>query len=276
MSQTDLAGIDHWEGVYKSMTPADTPPAGNCVPADYGSIVIAEALMNEISNCRATSILEVGCGNSIWLPYIARQTGATIAGLDYSEAGCELSRRQLAAEGIPGTIFCADLFQAAAADIGSYDFVYSLGMVEHFTDTGEVLAQLLKFVRPGGVLFTEVPNLKSVHGLLSWIWQPELLAKHNPLSKRDLIRAYEHLRLEKIRGYYAGVFSMEIVAWELYPRWPRLVPLLRPYLNRIRTSVDYRLRKSGRLNGTAAIAPYLCVVGQKPGSASDSSYLTRP
>ena len=264
MSQADLAGIDHWEDVYKSIGAVDSRPAGSCVPADYGSIVIAEALLTEIARCGATKILEVGCGNSIWLPYVARETGATVAGLDYSEAGCELSRRQLAAEGIKGEIFCADLFQANAADIGRYDFVYSLGMVEHFTDTVEVLARLLEFVRPGGMLFSEVPNLKSIHGILSWIWQPELLAKHYPLSKRDLMRAYGQLGLQKIRGQYAGVFSMDVVAWEHYPRWPRLVPLLRPYLSRIRTSVDYRLRKSGRLKGFAPIAPYVYAVGQKP------------
>jgi SAM-dependent methyltransferase len=210
-------------------------------------------------------ILEVGCGNSIWLPYVGLKTGAAVAGLDYSEVGCELARSQLAAAGVPGKVFCGDLFNVNTAEVGRYDFVFSLGMVEHFTDTVEVLSKLLELVNPGGVLFTEVPNLKSIHGLLSWIWQPELLAKHNPLGKRDLIAAYRRLGLEGIEGHYVGVFSLDIVAWPIYPRWPRRAPRLLPTITRARNSVDYRMRRWGRFEGgTAPLAPYLCVIGRKP------------
>jgi len=261
LEQVDLAGIEHWDSRYQTVSPAEAW----FEPADYGSIALTRALIAEMGLSKPASILEVGCGNSIWLPYVGLKTRAAVAGLDYSEVGCELARSQLAAAGVTGKIFCGDLFNIDAAEVGSYDFVYSLGMVEHFTDTTEVLSKLLELVNPGGVLFTEVPNLKSIHGLLSWIWQPELLAKHYPLGKRDLIGAYKELGLEGIRGQFVGVFSLDIVAWPIYPRWPRLAPRLLPTIMRARNSVDYRMRKWGRYDGgTALLAPYLCVTGRKP------------
>jgi SAM-dependent methyltransferase len=261
LEQVDLAGIEHWDSRYRTAGPAEVW----CEPSDYGSIALTRELIAEIERSKPASILEVGCGNSIWLPYVGLKSEATVAGLDYSEVGCELARSQLAAAGVPGRIFCGDLFNINAAEVGRYDFVYSLGMVEHFTDTVEVLSKLLGLVNPGGVLFTEVPNLKSIHGLLSWIWQPELLAKHYPLGKRDLITAYKKLGLEEVRGHFAGVFSLDIVAWPIYPRWPRLAPWLLPTITRARNSVDYRMRRWGRFEGgTAPLAPYLCVIGHKP------------
>ena len=259
MRQVDLAGIEHWDSIYQAVGPAEAW----WEPSDYGSITLTRALVAEMGLSKPASILEVGCGNSIWLPYVGLKTGAAVAGLDYSEVGCELARSQLAAAGVPGKVFCADLFNLKTAEVGRYDFVYSLGMVEHFTDTVEVLSKLLELVNPGGVLFTEVPNLRSIHGLMSWVWHPELLAKHKLVSKRELIAAYRKLGLQNVRGHYAGVFSLDIVAWEIYPRWPRLVPKLLPKIKRARNSVDYRLRRRGRFGGVAPLAPYLYVVGQK-------------
>jgi 2-polyprenyl-3-methyl-5-hydroxy-6-metoxy-1,4-benzoquinol methylase len=255
--QVDLAGVEHWDSVYESRPINDIA----WEPSDYGSIVIARVLLAEIARCKPASILEVGSGDSIWLPYLGRKTGIMVAGLDYSERGCELARRQLANAGVEGTVFCADLFETPTEEIGRYDFVYSLGMVEHFSDTAAVLGKLLKLVNPGGVLFTEVPNLKSIHGLMSWFWHPELLAKHKILGKRDLLKAYQKLGLEEIHGHHAGVFSLQIVAWDSYQRWPRLMKGFVPKIGRIQERLDYRLRHRGRYKGTAPLAPYIYVVG---------------
>ncbi len=263
MQQVDLAGIEHWDSVYETVGPT----VGWSEPTDYGSIALTRALIAEIERYQPKTVLEVGCGNSVWLPYVALNTKAEVAGLDYSETGCQLARGRLAAAGATGKVLCGDLFNIKAAEVGSYDFVYSLGMVEHFTDTVEVLSRLLDLVNPGGALFTEVPNLKSIHGLLSWIWQPELLAKHNPLGKKDLVTAYQKLALEEIKSRFVGIFSLDIVAWPIYHRWPKLAPHLMPTIMRARNSVDYRMRRRGNYgDGTAPLAPYLCVIGRKPRS----------
>lgn len=260
MPQQDLAGIKHWDTVYRGAQKVH--PGWR--PWGYDSQTLEHALMTQIERWKPRSILEVGCGNSVWLPYLAHKTGAAVAGIDYSEQGCELVRQRLAIEGVEGKIFCVDMFEADTTQVGQYDFVYSLGVVEHFTDLEKVLSKLLSFVAPGGVLFTEVPNLRSIHGLLSWIWQPELLAKHELVSKGQLIRAYKRLGLTDVSARYAGLFSLNIVAWELYQRWPKLGKRVVPPIRTVHRHMDYRLGQLGIYRGIAPLSPFLYVVGQKP------------
>jgi 2-polyprenyl-6-hydroxyphenyl methylase/3-demethylubiquinone-9 3-methyltransferase len=260
MSSNDLAGIEHWEMIYHKVGRIRK----GWRPANYDSLTLAHALTSEIKRHEATNILEVGCGNSVWLPYLAQKARVAVAGLDYSQEGCELARQRLSQEEVLGEIFCDDLFHATSERIGQYDFVFSLGLVEHFASSEEVVAKLLEFVKPGGLLFTEVPNLRSIHGLLSWVWQPKLLAMHQLISKEQLLRNYKRLGLRDIHGRYCGLFSLNIVAWELYPRWPMIAPLLLPFIRKIHLLTDVLLCRIKRFEGIQPFAPFLYVVGQKP------------
>jgi SAM-dependent methyltransferase len=262
MPQSDIAGKEHWDGLYKAKD--STPPDWR--PRSYDEMVIGHALLGEIERLKPRTLLEVGCGDSVWLPYLARETGASVAGVDYSEAGCELTRRRMKAHGVEGQVWCADLFGTTPDEIGQHDFVFSLGLVEHFSDLEGVLSALLKFVRPGGTLFTEVPNLRSAHGMMMWVWQPALLAKHELIGKGQLKRAYERLGLKGVRGGYLGAFSLSVVGWDIYARWPKLAERAAPWVFRFNGSLDPYLQRRRWYGGTAPLAPYLYAVGQKPGA----------
>ena len=56
---------------------------------------------------RAATLMELGCGGSVYLPYLARRFGLDVTGLDYSAIGCNRARRILAASdfGAPLTSF---------------------------------------------------------------------------------------------------------------------------------------------------------------------------
>ncbi len=212
---------------------------------------------------RPSRILEVGSGDSGWLGYFARKTGATVAGIDYSERGCELARNRLRADGLEGRIFCGDLFKLTHEEVGQYDFVYSIGLVEHFDDLVGVLRGLSRFVAPGGILFTEVPNLRSMHGLLSWIWQPELLHKHFLVSREKLRQAHVEIGLEDVAARFSGLFALDVVAWEYYPRWPRIAPKVTPWIRRLIMWIDLRLRRVDAFQGNPLFSPFIHAFGKK-------------
>ncbi|HJQ34218.1 MAG TPA: class I SAM-dependent methyltransferase [Pyrinomonadaceae bacterium] len=260
MTQKDIAGKGHWDDFYRVRAGTQAVWA----PSSHGEDALEHALVGEIERLKPRTLLEVGCGDSTWLPYLALRTGASVTGVDYSQDGCEMARRRLDAQGVAGSVVCADVLAADPEEVGQFDFVYSLGLVEHFTDLKGILTTLLKFVRPGGALFTEVPNLLSLHGLMVWAWQPELMAKHETISRRRMARAYEEIGLEDVRAHYLGVFSFGIVSWENYPRWPRLVPRVLPRVYRLHQRVDPMLRRLGTFRGTAPLAPYVYAVGRKP------------
>ncbi|MCX7048100.1 MAG: class I SAM-dependent methyltransferase [Candidatus Sumerlaeota bacterium] len=255
----DIAGRGHWDDVYRQ----SAVDSAGWRPLNYEQKALAHALEQTARAGACKSILEVGCGNSCWLPYLASVTGARVAGIDYSEEGCALARRRMEIEGVKGEIHCVDIFAADAAQIGRHDLVFSLGLVEHFSDLQGVISQLLKFVAPGGILFTEVPNLRSMHGLLAWIWQPALLAKHKIVGKKDLLRAYEQAHLELPRVRLLGLFSWGIVAWGLYPRWPRLATRVDPAMQRVHQILTMCMAKTNIYWGAPLFAPFIYAVGSK-------------
>lgn len=262
MQARDLAGVQHWDSTYQKPISSIRP---GWKPKNYTELALKHMFLGEIKRANPKSILEVGCGNSTWLPYLAKCTGARVAGIDYSEDGCRLARERLKLENVVGDVHCLDIFASNATSIGQFDFVYSLGVIEHFSDLNAVLTSLLRFVKPGGYLLSEVPNLRSMHGVLSWIWQPRLLAMHLPVSKNDLVRSYETQHLQEVRAYYLGFFSLSIVNWKKYPRWPRLASRILPWIEGFVYYTDrFFLRQVPVFCGIAPFAPFIYAIGRKP------------
>jgi hypothetical protein len=90
------------------------------------------------------------------------------------------------------------------------------------------------------------------------------MAKHELISRRRLARAYESLGLEDISAHYLGLFSLDIPAWEIYARWPRLVPVVVSRVSRLSAFIDPRLSHLGRFGGVMPLAQYVYAVGRKP------------
>ncbi len=261
MAQNDLASPEHWTERYEMRQGTVKP---GWAPNDYNSLVLEHALLKGINKCNPERILEIGCGGSTWLPYLAKKANAVVSGIDYSELGCELARMRLEVEEVKGNIHCVDMFKADPAQVGLNDFVFSLGVVEHFQNLDNVLATMIKFVKPGGILFTEVPNLRSFHGLLKWIWQPEVLAKHRVLTKTQFEIAYQKAGLTEVEGKYCGLFSLNMVAWGIEPRWPRIEKVTLPYIRRcVRLSDAILRRLKGFDKSVPFLSPFIYVIGRK-------------
>jgi 2-polyprenyl-3-methyl-5-hydroxy-6-metoxy-1,4-benzoquinol methylase len=273
MKQNDLASPEHWTKRYEMEQEIIKP---GWTPHDYNSLVLEHALLKGISKCNPQRILEIGCGGSTWLPYLAKKTNAIVAGIDYSETGCKLAKMRLEVEEVKGEIYCIDVFKADPTQVGLYDFVFSLGVVEHFQDLDNILATMTRFVRPGGILFTEVPNLRSFHGLLKWVWQPKCLSKHRLLTKTQLERAYKKAGFTEIESKYCGLFSLNMVAWGIEPRWPRIEKATLPYIRRCIRLSDVILRKlKGFDKSIPFFSPFIYVFGGKALSPLDGHY-SRP
>jgi SAM-dependent methyltransferase len=258
MSQQSLSSPEYWTERYKG---AGTV-VGGWSPADYNSLALEHILLKGIKACSPKSILEIGCGGSTWLPYLGKRTGASVAGIDYSELGCQLSRQNLEAERVQGKIFCIDFFDADPLQVGQYDFVYSLGVAEHFVSLETALAAMMRFVRPGGVLFTSIPNLRSFHGLLGKIWQPAVMEKHQIVTKGKLVKAYGSVGLMDIVSNYCGLFSLNIVAWGVEPRFPKIEKICLPFIYRLIGATDVILRRlKGFDKANAFFSPFVYIYG---------------
>jgi SAM-dependent methyltransferase len=219
-----------------------------------------EELAGLPSNAR---LLEVGCGDSAWLPYFARRFGLHVSGLDYSEAGCESARQILERAGVTGDIVCSDLFDPPARLLGSFHAVVSFGVAEHFTDTARCISALARYLTPGGVLITVVPNMTGLVGRIEKAINPEVYDLHERLGPRALSTAHEAAGLAVRRSEFFLSTNFGVLNVNDLPAGAptRVKAALCASLSRVSKVVWAVEERSRPLPATRAFAPYVVCVG---------------
>jgi SAM-dependent methyltransferase len=208
------------------------------------------------------ALLEVGCGHSSWLPYFAQRFGLQVSGLDYSERGCESARQILRRAGVPGDVVCADLFDPPAHLLDRFTAVVTFGVVEHFTDTSSCVGALMRYLAPGGVLVTVVPNMTGLIGLIEKAINPDVYGIHVRLGPRALAAAHEAAGLAVRRSEFLlstnfGVLNVSDLEAGTYTRVKAALCANLSRLSKLVWAIEERLKP---LPATRAFAPYVVCV----------------
>jgi SAM-dependent methyltransferase len=250
----DLAGRDHWEGVWERHRPARVS-ALNYYHARL------DALLAPLVRPGAR-VLEVGCGGSRWLPHLARRHGCEVWGVDYSAEGLRLARANLALAGVAAgaQLVEADFFEESRLPAGAFDLVYSLGFLEHFDDPGPAVARMRALLRPGGHALALVPNLEGVVGWLHRAADRAVFAKHVVVPPRalDAMHAAEGFAVAQPAAH-VGVFGLTVVnAERLRRRLPRPVDaLLWGGAHAVQQAICLGPRLAGRAPESRAFSPWI-------------------
>jgi SAM-dependent methyltransferase len=89
-----------------------------------------------------------------------------------------------------------------------YDLVFSLGFIEHFDDTSDVISRHWRLVAKGGELLIVYPNFLGLNGHMQLAWDPDNLNKHN-LESMYISRIKNYLKDLKISNakvfYWGGL-----------------------------------------------------------------------
>ena len=205
-------------------------------------------------------LIEVGCARSVVLPLLAKKLGFTVAGLDYSPNGCEQARAILRREGVMGEIYCCDIY-AIPEDLNErFDVVVSFGLVEHFADTTAVVAALARLLKPGGLIFTSVPNLRGAMGLVQRALDRATYDIHVPLSAVNVRQAHENAGLHVIECDYFLSTNFGVLN----------VNAIRPY------SMEWLIKRliTNALTGVSVVAWWIeRLVGNLPTGQTFSPYV---
>ncbi len=133
------------------------------------------------------SVLEVGCGDGFGLPVVAQDVG-TLHAADWDQRLLEGNARRLAHLGNVFYHHCD--FNTASLDL-QVDGAYTIDVIEHLdpASEGTFLGNLVRCLKPGGVLITGTPNVTaSAHAT------PRSEVQHINLksmaSLRQLMEAY--------------------------------------------------------------------------------------
>jgi 2-polyprenyl-6-hydroxyphenyl methylase/3-demethylubiquinone-9 3-methyltransferase len=98
--------------------------------------------------------LDVGCGAGLLAEPLAR-LGAAVTAIDAAEENVAVAREHAAGAGLAIDYRCGDV---AALDLGGFDLVTAMEVIEHVADKPAFVAALAKALAPGGLLVLSTPN----------------------------------------------------------------------------------------------------------------------
>jgi 2-polyprenyl-3-methyl-5-hydroxy-6-metoxy-1,4-benzoquinol methylase len=264
----DYAGVSYWDRVWKgSRGGALTDPCARGIRNHVFRrfhILFSEVLRTAGAVYPGSRLIEIGCAQSFWLPYFHRQLGFQVSGLDYSEVGCHSAREILEANGVPGEIVNGDLFGPPSHMLGAFDVVFSMGLVEHFADTTGCVGALSRFLRPGGVMVTTIPNMVGATGTLQKLVNRAVYDIHVPLDREGLRRAHEGAALDVLHCEYfifanAGVLN---IGGAPAPRVAKFVTRVLYLASLVVWTIE---GDAGRLPVNRLTSPYVICVARKRG-----------
>ena len=181
--------------------------------ASRGCAGYAERLLTRVfdkffqGHHKGQTCIEIGCGDSIHLPLMAKRYNLSVAGLDFTENGCRLATERLHKQGLEGAIYQRDLFGSNEDLHSKFDYVASFGLVEHFDDPSQPLRAMRSFLKPGGRILTTMPNVSpgSLHVFFQRIVGPKILAVHHLMTADDLRRFHENAGYRVLTCGYEGM-----------------------------------------------------------------------
>lgn len=108
------------------------------------------------------SALDVGCGAGLLCEPLAR-LGANVTGVDASAENIGVASAHAEGAGLSIRYMAGEL---ASLDIGRFDLVTSLEVIEHVADKRAFIASLAERMAPGGLMVLSTPNRTTASRLL--------------------------------------------------------------------------------------------------------------
>jgi len=183
---------------------------------------------------RGKKVLEVGVGAGTDHLQWAR-AGCECFGVDLTDAGIETTRKRLKCYGFESRLERVDAERLPYAD-ETFDIVYSWGVIHHSERPAQIVSEICRVLKPGGLFIGMVYGLRSL--LVLKLWVRQALLKGRPWrSFSDVV--WNHVEsvgtkaytAREVRGLLAGFSSMRIKSFlttydtsRLFPWMQRLLP----------------------------------------------------
>jgi ubiquinone/menaquinone biosynthesis C-methylase UbiE len=170
-----------------------------------------------LKNTPGLKALEVGCGSSIDSHLVAEKTMADLYGVDISEEALRVAREVSGKFDKKVNLSVGDALKLEFSP-GTFDLVFSQGLLEHFEKPREVLKEQIRVLKPGGILVVNVPQKYTVYTVYKhlaalfgrWEWGAEI-----EFSSWQLKWLGDHLGLEFLEkhgyDYWRSPFEVTFV-----------------------------------------------------------------
>jgi SAM-dependent methyltransferase len=150
-----ISQSSNWDAVARDM-----PDFSGAPSTDYYRACEIALLEREIGDLRGLKILKLDLWNEAintrilsWM----QSKGAEVYGMDLSHVVTHRARATSRSEGHDIPLVRADIRDIPFAD-GTFDFVYTMGTIEHVVEYRDVIRQIRRVLKPGGRAIIGVPH----------------------------------------------------------------------------------------------------------------------
>lgn len=258
VNREELSEKTYWDDTYKNR-PALKPLDFSRANSFWARELLA---LKEKIGIRGKKILEIGGGGSAWLAFLAKAYPTShFTCLDYSEAGVH-SLSTYAFENNLGNIetTIADMFSPLEIE-GQFDFVFSHGVVEHFSDLPGVIRAHSKFLKHDGLLLITIPNMAGSLGALTKRLNKKVYDIHVPHDRESLVAGHEDALLEVLESGYICSSNFGVLS-SCVTKKPSIVWFVCSALHVLSRFSWYVEERTLPLPKSRAFSPYIYVVSR--------------
>jgi ubiquinone/menaquinone biosynthesis C-methylase UbiE len=168
-------------------------------------------------------ILEVGCGRGSLSAYFS-DAGWDCTLLDLSPAAIEIAQKSFEKNELRAKFDVGDCMNLSYEN-NSFDAVFSIGLLEHFIDIGQVIKEQIRILKPGGIFIAYiVPEMKeNIQTEYKWIC--DLLSKLTTINKisekKEVFRSdylsetyINHMKLQRLKNIKSsGIYPLPMISF---------------------------------------------------------------
>jgi 2-polyprenyl-3-methyl-5-hydroxy-6-metoxy-1,4-benzoquinol methylase len=145
-------------------------------------------------------VLEIGCGMGLHTELMAR-AGARVCAIDLSPTSVEATTKRLQLKGLSARVIEGDA-ERLPFEAGSFDFVWSWGVIHHSSCTGRVVREISRVSRPEAEARLMVYNRAST-------WAYSILLRDHLLKGQFLRRSFDETLYQSSDGFSARFYVRE-------------------------------------------------------------------
>ncbi len=194
----------------------------------------AYARLIDWNRVRNQRVLEIGCGMGLHASLFAK-AGASITTMDLTRRAAQLARRRFTRDNLPAHVIQSDGEKLPFPD-HTFDRVWSWGVIHHSANTEQIVREILRVLKPGGLFQAMVYHQTSVrywliggiqHGILKGKLLGMSLAEVNQtFTDGAIARHYTQREMRVLLGKFSNV-RCRILQEDGSDALPKISPLLR-------------------------------------------------
>lgn len=181
----------------------------------YRSQVI-EIISTFLPKTKNLALIEIGCGNSDWLPWFCLNYKYRVTGVDNSQLGCQLAREKLKRVSRDYAIYCEDLFYAYNIFKEEFDILFSFGVIEHFRNPSAVLNIFPKYLKANSLIITACPNTGSLIFSLQKYIDKRVYDSHKKFDLNQLVQHHSLSSFQVLCSRYTQFMDLSVLDFSNY------------------------------------------------------------